>query len=236
MSFELAQGSKLATGTTVAGIAWDRLGENPLVHLRFAETSEVKRGPFYVAEVETGEDSSTLVLAEFQNIAGLPDREAQLASLKGGVVERYDRQEVGKVVSVNPAEGSITLDRPVDASLKKAWVRVKNTLGLDPSQVAEGGKQWTLSLDTANHALLARTMELLGLAHADAAWMVLQELVTAGKTDLAAVTYMDVLQAVQAGAAKGQNLEGFVALHAQTVERERRAGLLDVPVVDGIAP
>lgn len=222
MTFQLEQGSRFANGTTVSKIEIERLGIYPRVTLTYAETAPLILGSFLVSGTED------------RTLDGTPDALA-VENLPEGVhpgarVERADRSEVGVVVRV---EGSVlVMDRPVEAVPDRVWLNLSNVFGSRAVDTVEGSRRHRIVLDTRNPAHEVLLKNLMGRVLVDEGGALMEELVkNGGDRLLSAVTTAEVQEAIGTLAQKGRHVDYYLAVHAETPEKDRRAGTLDIEKV-----
>lgn len=237
MAFPLPQSSKAPQGTTVAFYQPTRLGKYTKVEIGYAETVRVLEGPYRVIQADDpdGDGSRQVLTLEFftASTAPLSERVKKLESFVGGEVQRHDRSVIGLVTAVNTVEGTVSLTpgpgNTEDFTGKYIWIGPLNTSGLAPQEVGDDGREWTIVLDTENPVHANLVNQLLGAAYIDAVLAVIADCAENGVTGIP--TPADVQASVIRLGAKGVHLDAHIAFRAETVEKLRRAGDIQVEVL-----
>lgn len=214
MAFELGSTAQ-PEATLVTSYRVDREGVYPHVILAF---SEVSRLLGYETSDITGIDENEDGIFEALLI---PDWHAR-EELIGSPV--YD--ETGSAVgNVSAVEGDvITLDTPLVEVPVSLGAQLRTITGSLAWGSVASGRSWELRLPTNSNAVA----EFLGAKLGAALFSAVKAVMAVTPV---AVSDAEILAAVQTLAAQGWNIDSFIAMQAEEIEKERRAGLAPTGVV-----
>ena len=216
--------SKEPVSNTLHSFTLFRLGPRPVLHMRFVETDWVYEPAALITAAEQLASGkwNHLVIPTWSTRTDYIGRSVVLAD-KHDVV-------IGKIASINTDTGVVHLTAGVDNDLTGVTVTVRtvNSLGQNALDQIQGGRDWTLALDSGNPAHFQRMQTIMVRPNVMFAIQVLDALGISR-------TPAEVQAAVEELARQGMTVEILLTQEFEQLEMDRRAGTIR-PDVKGILP
>lgn len=208
--------------TTLSEIVIERLGETPVLTMRFAETATQLKTSGLITAVEEGEVEGTMIVTvpSYASEIGMANKLAYV-----------DKLHVGKVLSSSGSQIVVQTTRSEEElSDKQFSIPVYNAVG-NPVQIAiKGGREWSLHMPMKGDTLV-RAQQMVGGVFFAAVKSILPVLdITEIPSDL------EIITAITALAQQQVSLDTFLTSVAEQLELDRRSGTYTAVKVSGVAP
>lgn len=229
----------------VSSYTVNRIGKYPMVNVAYMECNYLLGSTLVIS---ASEDLDADGLAEVLTVQDLGTASlvghvlADKSSNDVAVITAFERVEVTPETTTTDGAG-VTVTTPatyaakltLSVGLSAAQLAVpmavveKMPVGTNAYANAPDGAQWNISLYGSNPLAMQEMGNLLGGAYFAAAKAIIAQL---GLT----ATDAQILGAIQALAAQGTNLDGFLAQQGEALEAKRQAGTLPFASIMGVAP
>ena len=226
----------------VSSYSVQRIGKYPSVTVRFQECNYLLTNALVVtAPTDTNADGlyEQITVQDVTTLGITNPVGHMLSDLNSNMIATVTASEQVEVIPAGqdgagvptPAQYRtlLTLSTGVsDAQIAGSLALVQRMpVGTTAYAPVNGAGQWEINLFGANAQAMQEMGNLLGGAYFASAKAVLAKL---GLT----VTDADLMTAIQALAAEGSNLDGFLAQQGEALESKRRAGQLPFAMVSGL--